>query len=196
MRARRDPLATGLKDVHDFLVTHPSEVVVVVNQDYVKPADFVEAVDDAGLSPYVFTPPDDGDWPTLRDLIQDDHRLVMLAENHAGAAPWYQLAYKRLTEETPFTFPRESLLTAKAALPASCKPNRGPEGAPLFLINHWVSTDPTPRPSDATKVNAYAPLLARARECQRIRHHLPNLLAVNFYKRGDVFKVADTLNGV
>ena len=28
----------------------------------------------------------------------------MLAENHAGAAPWYQLAYERLTEETPFTF--------------------------------------------------------------------------------------------
>ena len=39
-----------------------------------------------------------------------------------------------------------------------------------------------PKPSDAAKVNAYAPLLARARECERIRHHLPNLLAVNFYK--------------
>ena len=84
----------------------------------------------------------------------------------------------------------------KADLPASCRPNRGPKGAPLFLINHWVSTDPTPRPSDARKVNAYAPLLARARACDRIRDHQPNLLAVNFYKRGDVFKVADTLNGV
>ena len=30
----------------------------------------------------------------------------------------------------------------------------------------------------------------------RIRGHLPNLLAVNFYKEGDVFKVADELNGV
>ena len=120
----------------------------------------------------------------------------MLAENRAGAAPWYQPAYERLTEETPFTFPRASLLTTKADLPASCRPNRGPKGAPLFLINHWVSTDPTPRPSDARKVNAYAPLLARARACERIRDHLPNLLAVNFYKRGDVFRVADTLNGV
>ena len=112
------------------------------------------------------------------------------------AAPWYQLAYQRLTQETPFTFPNASLLTTKAALPASCKPNRGPSSAPLFLINHWVSTDPVPKPSDADKVNAYKPLLARARECQRVRHHLPNLLAVNFYKRGDVFRVVDTLNGV
>jgi hypothetical protein len=170
-------------------------VVVVVNQDYVRPADFVKAVGDAGLAGYAFTPPDDGDWPTLREMIEADQRLVVLAENHAGAAPWYQLVYKRLTEETPYTFPRASLLTANADRPKSCRPNRGPKEAPLFLINHWVSTDPAPRPSDAEQVNAYAPLLARARECQRIRHHLPNLLAVNFYKRGDVFRVVDTLNG-
>jgi hypothetical protein len=190
------PLSTGLDEIHDFLVTHPGEVVVVVNQDYVTPADFVKAVGDAGLARYAFTPPKGGDWPTLREMIEADHRLVLLAENHAGAAPWYQPAYTRLTEETPYTFPRPSLLTTKADLPASCEPNRGPEGAPLFLINHWVSTDPTPRPTDADKVNAYAPLLARARACERIRDHLPNLLAVNFYKRGDVFKVADTLNGI
>jgi hypothetical protein len=190
------PLSTGLEDIHDFLVTHPSEVVVVVNQDYVTPADFVKAVGDAGLARYAFTPPADGDWPTLREMIEADQRLVLLAENHAGAAPWYQPAYERLTEETPYSFPRPSLLTAESHLPASCEPNRGPKTAPLFLINHWVSTDPAPKPSDADKVNAYAPLLARARECDRIRHHLPNLLAVNFYKRGDVFRVVDTLNGI
>ncbi len=189
------PLSDGLKDIHDFLVTHPSDVVVVINQDYVTPADFVKAMGDAGLTRYAFTPPDDGDWPTLRQMIDDDQRLVVLAENHAGAAPWYQLAYTRLTEETPFTFPSASLLTSPSKLPASCEPNRGPDGAPLFLMNHWVSTDPIPKPSDARKVNAYDELLARARACQRIRKHLPNLLAVNFYKEGDVFRVVDTLNG-
>jgi hypothetical protein len=66
----------------------------------------------------------------------------------------------------------------------------------MFLINHWISTDPIPLPSQASVVNAYDALLQRARECQRIRHHLPNLLAVNFYRRGDVFDVVDTLNGV
>jgi hypothetical protein len=120
----------------------------------------------------------------------------VLAENQAGAAPWYQLAYERLTEETPYTFTSTSQLTAPADLPASCRANRGPARAPLFLVNHWISTDPIPKPSDATVVNAYAPLLRRARECQAIRHHLPNLLAVNFYKRGDVFRVVDTLNGI
>jgi hypothetical protein len=190
------PLQTGLKDIHDFLVTHPSEVVVVVNQDYVTPADFVKAVGDAGLTPYVFKGLSDSPLPTLREMIESDQRLVLLAENNAGAASWYQLAYKRLTEETPYDFPDATDLTAQAGLAATCKANRGPSAAPLFLVNHWVSTDPVPRPSDADKVNAYAPLLRRARDCQRIRKHLPNLLAVNFYKRGDLFRVVDTLNGI
>ncbi|MEA2403937.1 MAG: hypothetical protein QOE08_584 [Thermoleophilaceae bacterium] len=59
-----------------------------------------------------------------------------------------------------------------------------------------MSTDPTPRPSDAEKVNAYKPLLARVRECQRERSHFPNVVAVNFYRRGDLFRVVDELNGL
>jgi hypothetical protein len=190
------PLATGLGDIKQFLVTHPDEVMVVINQDYVTPADLVKAIGDAGLTQYVFKELDKPTWPTLKQMIQTNQRLVLLAENHAGAAPWYQLAYKRLTEETPYTFRKVSLLTDEANLAASCVPNRGPEKAPLFLVNHWISTDPIPLPSDADKVNAYEPLLNRMRACQMIRGHLPNLVAVNFYKHGDVFSVVNTLNGV
>jgi len=89
-----------------------------------------------------------------------------------------------------------ALLTSPPVLPASCKLNRGPATAPLLLVNHWVSTDPVPRPSDARRVNAYDPLLRRARECARLSRRTPNLLAVNFYREGDLFRVVDTLNGV
>ena len=30
----------------------------------------------------------------------------------------------------------------------------------------------------------------------RLRDHVPNLLAVNFYREGELFRVVDTLNGV
>ena len=187
------PLADGLDDIHRFLVTHPAEIVVVINQDSVTPADFVKAVGDAGLTRYALTPPAGARWPTLRQMIESGRRLVLLAENEAGAAPWYQLAYERLTEETPYHFPKAALLTARQT---TCPENRGPAGAPLFLINHWVTTDPLPLPSDASKVNAYGPLMDRVRTCRRIREHLPNMLSVNFYKRGDLFRVVDELNGV
>jgi hypothetical protein len=45
-------------------------------------------------------------------------------------------------------------------------------------------------------VNAHAALLQRAETCRRLRHRLPNLVAVDFYKRGDVFGVVRALNGV
>jgi len=190
------PLGSVLDDMRAFMVANPGAVVVVINQDYLTPKDFVGAVRDAGLEEFAYRGPVGGEWPTLREMIDSGERLVFLAENHAGAAPWYRLAYEKATEETPFTFKKVGLLTNPDKLAASCKPNRGPEQAPLFLMNHWISTDPVPRPSDAAKVNAYEPLLARARECRRIRHHLPNLVAVNFYLEGDAFRVVDTLNRV
>jgi hypothetical protein len=189
-------LHSVLDDIHDFLVAHPNEVLVVINQDYVTPADFVKAANDADLGGLVYGGPITDTEPTLRQMIDSDRRLVFLAENHAGGAPWYRLAYQSITEETPYTFSKVAQLTDPKRLAASCKPNRGPDRAPLFLVNHWISTDPIPRPSDAAKVNAYDPLLARMRDCQRIRDHLPNLVAVNFYRTGDIFKVVDALNGV
>lgn len=187
------PLADALRDIHDFLVLHPEQVVVIINQDYVTPEDFVKAVGDAGLARYAFTPPDGAVWPTLRTMIDDGRRLVILAENRAGAAPWYQPAYRQLVQETPFSFRNPAELGDTAV---SCADNRGPADAPLFLLNNWVTTDPTPRPSNAQRVNAYATLLARARACERRRRHVPNLIAVDFYRRGQVFRVARTLNGV
>ena len=188
------PLGDVLTDIRDFLVTHPGEVLVVINQDYVTPEDFTGAVEDAGLAGYAFTPPRSGPWPTLRELIDRDQRIVILAENQAGAAPWYQPAFERITQDTPFTFQRPELLLDPVLLPASCRPNRGPSSAPLFLVNHWINTDPVPRPSNAARVNARAPLLRRARVCEADRGRRVNLLAVDFYERGDLFGVVGELN--
>lgn len=191
------PFAEVLEQLRDFLVTHPGEVVVVINQDAVTPPDVVRAVDDAGLAPFMATPPAAGEaWPALGEMIASGSRLVMLAENTGGAAPWYQPVYERLVQETPFSFGSTADLTEPDLLPASCRDNRGPATAPLFLMNHWVNTDPRPLPRNAAVVNAYAPLLRRARECQRIRGRVPNLIAIDFYRRGDAFRVADTLNGL
>jgi hypothetical protein len=189
-------LDSVLDDLRTFLVANPGAVVVVINQDYVTPEDFVGAVEDADLDEFAYTGPVSGQRSTLRELVDTGERVVFLAENHAGAAPWYHLAYDTITEETPYAFKKVAQLTSTDNLEESCEPNRGPDDAPLFLLNHWITTDPVPLPSKAAKVNAYDPLMARARDCQRIRNHLPNLVAVNFYRRGDLFRVVDTLNGV
>jgi hypothetical protein len=129
-------------------------------------------------------------------MIDSNQRVLFLAENRAGGAPWYHSAYDAITQETPFSFSRPQQLIGTEGLAATCRENRGPATAPLFLINHWVTTDPVPLPSHASQVNAYEPLMERLRECERIRHHLPNLVGINFYRRGDVLRAVDTLNGV
>ncbi len=189
-------LASALHDVREFLVSRPSAVVVIVNQDEgVTPDDIARAFDQAGLLDLVYRRPL-GPFPTLRAMIDSGQRLVVMAENDAGTIPWYHVAYEHALQETPFRFTATSQLTAPANLPASCRPNRGPASAPLFLLNHWIDTTPVPRASLAAIVNARQALLARATTCQRIRHRLPNLVAVDFYRRGDVLGVVNTLNGI
>jgi hypothetical protein len=129
-------------------------------------------------------------------MIDSGQQVVVYAENHGGAAPWYTAGYDGALQETPFTFKRAVLLTTPSHWPATCVPNRGTDGAPLFLINHWINTDPTPRPSDAAKVNRREVLVGRARECERIRDRHPTLLAVDFTQEGDLYGAADVLNGV
>jgi hypothetical protein len=189
-------LASALTTLRSFLVSHPGDVVVVINQDEgVTPADIQKAFAQAGLLDLVYRGPL-GPFPTLRQMIGSNQRLVVMAENDAGDIPWYHLAYAAALQETPFRFTSAAQLTDSAQLAASCRAHRGPDSAPLFLLNHWVDTSPAPRPSLATVVNARAALLQRARTCQRIRRRLPNLVAVDFYRRGDVFGVVDALNGV
>ena len=39
-------------------------------------------------------------------------------------------------------------------------------------------------------------LLPRLRQCEAARGQLPNLVAVNFYRLGDLLEVVDEINGV
>jgi hypothetical protein len=53
-----------------------------------------------------------------------------------------------------------------------------------------------PKPSNAALVNARAELLGRLRRCADERRHLPNIIAVDFYRTGDLFDVVREVNGL
>ena len=129
-------------------------------------------------------------------MIERDQRLVLLAENQAGAAPWYQLAYERLTQETPFSFKRPAQLTdagrAGGELPR--EPRAGGRAAvPAQPLDQHRPRAASRQRRDRQRVRAAA--ASAPAPVQRLRGRRVNLLAVDFYKRGDLFRVVDALNG-
>lgn len=177
-----------LQEMKDFLVANPHEVVIIMIQDEgVTPADVAACFAESGLEDLVYRGPVKPPWPTLREMIERDERVLVLAEQHSEGVPWYHQAYE-VFQETPYGF--------KTPADFSNKPNRGGRSGSLLLMNHWIETAPAPLPSNAEIVNAYDFLLNRARACRRVRRMVPNLIAVDFYRTGDLFKVCRTLNGI
>lgn len=184
------PAEKGFREVADFLTANPGEVVVMSIEDATSPEDTVAELEAAGLDEFAYRGPN-GPWPTLREMIDDNERLLVMAERDGGEPAWYRDQFE-ITQETPFKFTKPEQLEK----PSSCKPNRGPSDAPFFLLNHWVDSSPAPRPSNAKIVNQKDFLLNRVAMCERVRGIQPTILAVDFFREGDVVGAVNELNGV
>jgi hypothetical protein len=182
------PLDSGLAAVRRFLARRPNEVVLLVVEDYVAPGDLARAFEAAGLAALAYRGRPGDRWPTLRELIARDERLVAMVESGRPGAPWLLPAFAVL-QETPYAF-------ASAADTLSCAPNRGGTSGALFQLNHWIQTAPASRPSNAAAVNALDVLLERARRCARARGRAPNVVAVDFYRTGALLRAVRVLNGL
>ena len=180
------PMDDTLTEIRVWLENNPREVLFIIIQDDISPADTERSVSETGLLPYIYDHTEGEPWPTLREMIDSDKRLVIMAENEGPPPHWYANAWD-VTEETPYTFIVQEQF--------NCKPNRGDTGKPFFLLNHWIQRG-SPNRVDAAIVNEYDFLLARARQCEEERGKMPNFVAVNWYGQGDLFEVVDTLNGV
>ena len=84
-------------------------------------------------------------------MIKTKKNVLIMAEHHGGVRPWYQAAYDRILQDTPYQF--DSLDRARGPR-RSCAPWRGPATRPLLLINHWLDTG-LPNPNDAAQANAH-----------------------------------------
>ena len=154
------PLEDVLDDIHDFLVSNPEEVIVIINQDYVTPEDFVAAVSGRRPGGAGLPRAHGGTWPTLREMIDRDQRAVFLAENHAGAAPWYHLAYESITEETPYSFSKVAQLTDPARPRGKLRAEPGPGRRAVLPRQPLDHHRPVAAPVERRRVNAYEPLLS------------------------------------
>ena len=178
-------LVDELADIGTILRAQRGEVVTLILESYV-PVDEVErAFQDSGVRELVYAH-DGGPWPTLRQLIDDDTRLVVLSDRDGASTGWFLDVW---------TYSWETHFSAREPEDFSCADNRGSPDNELFIFNHFL-TQTIGSPELAEQVNHNPLLRERALQCMTESGSLPNFVTVDFYAIGDVFAVVDELNGI
>ena len=180
------PLVDGLADIADFLARRPNEVVSIIFESYVSEADVETAFAAAGLAGQTHVQAVGEPWPTLRSLIEDDHRLVVFTDDSHAALPWHHYVWD-FAWETHFSFENPQDF--------SCAINRGSMDNSLFILNHFL-TRFVGSPQLADMVNHNPLFIDRAEQCLSESGRLPNFVTVDYYDIGDLFSVVQNLNGL
>ena len=164
-------LADALGGIRDHLVTNSGEIVVLILEEHAPADDIAAAFVAADLDDLAMDADDVRDWPSVGDLVAADRRLLVTSEGSTFGR-WYH-DFWAIGQDTPYTFSGPEDL--------SCAPNRGGEGNPLFLVNHWFGR-PFPSPELATDANGS--LVDRVAACEAERGQRANLVAVDFFDLG------------
>ena len=181
----RRPLDEGLADLRVFLDTHRGEVLTIIFESYISPADTAAAFERSGLVQYALPHTPGALWPTLREMIESGKRLVVLSDDGSTPAPAWHVYVWSVAWETHFTNLNRSGFR--------CTPNRGRTTNELFILNHFL-TQSTAVPLEAAQTNANPLLIDRARQCWRESGRFPNFPTVDFATTGGVVEAARLLN--
>ncbi|KAK1433082.1 hypothetical protein QVD17_09988 [Tagetes erecta] len=191
------PAINALREVEAFLSSNPTEIVTIIIEDYVHtPKGLTNLFINAGLDKYWFPvskmPRKGEDWPTVTDMAQDNHRLlVFTSDSSKEATEGIAYQWRYMVENAPGDpgVQQGSCPNRKESKPLTAK------SASLFLQNYFPTM---PVQAEACKENS-APLMDMVATCYKAGGNtMPNFLAVNFYMRSDgggVFDALDRMNG-
>ncbi len=161
--------------------------MTIIFESYVTADEIAAGFEASGLIDHVRVQQPGAPWPTLRELIDANERLIAFTDSGGGGAfDWYLDVW---------AFNWETHFSARTADDFSCDINRGSMDNELFIFNHFL-TQTTPSADLADMIN-HNPLFAdRIDECMSASGRLPNFVTVDFYDIGDLFAVVDALNDV
>ncbi|KAH7356478.1 PLC-like phosphodiesterase [Rhexocercosporidium sp. MPI-PUGE-AT-0058] len=198
------PLVEYLNTIKTWMDKNPNEVVSVLltNGDGAPVSQFGTDMTTSGLISYAFSPGKQlalEDWPTLQGLIDAKTRLVMFLDFGADTAivPYildeFSYYFETAFDVTDNDFP-------------SCdldRPRESDGSGLMYIVNHFLDLDifgilipatiELPRTNAATGDGSVG---AQADLCTSKWGRRPNVVLVDFFETGDVFKAQDTLNGL
>jgi hypothetical protein len=173
--------------ITSFLDQNPGEIFSVIFENDVKDADTDEVLRASGLADYAYVHAKGAPWPTLRELIDSNKRVVVFLEQGGGTPAYLHRAYADEMWDTPYSFAKKEDF--------SCALGRGSKSNALFLVNHWLS-NPFGDIGFARDVNTTAVLGGRVTQCASEAGRAPTFVSVDFYDVGDLFGVVRRANGL
>jgi len=180
-------LLDGLCTITKFLDAKPGEVFSIIFENDVTDADTDAVIRASGLADYAYTHSRGAPWPTLRELVDTNKRVVLFEENEGGTPAYLHRAYADEMWDTPYSFEKQADFT--------CARGRGQQANALFLVNHWLGR-PFADIALAKEVNVASVLGERVARCTTEAGRAPTFVSVDFYDVGDLFGVVRKANGL
>ena len=199
-----------LRVVKAWLDRHPKEVVTLLltNGDNVRVSQFDDVFSASGILPYAYIPASSHDpsvldsWPTLGELIANGTRLVAFLDYGAADTVPYILPEFLYFWETPFDMTDPTFPECVIDRPGGVVDDPALASERMYIVNHYLDTEmlgmDVPDRRDARKTNAATgreSIGAQVGLCQQEHGRPPNGILVDYFDKGDVFKVQDALNG-
>lgn len=199
--------------INNFLIHNPNEVIVIVIEiDFQRnirfPLSDIYAILQTipGLTERMYSHPDRFNpftsnrtsWPTLRELIQLDQRIILFTYNGEscylnptiicpiGFHDWFTYS-----GETQFELPK---LGSIRNVSYSCEITRGQNGRLDFIaMNHFLQI---PRIGVTThQLNQYSFLKQRINDCSAFNNNRTiNMIIVDFWDKGNVLQAVNDFN--
>jgi hypothetical protein len=207
------PITEYLGSVYDWVSTHPYDVVTIIleNGDYKPVTDYVPFLEQTGLVPYAYLPPQipmaKNDWPTLGSMILAGKRVIFFMDYEANqtAVPYILDEFSQMWE-TPFD-PTNRSFPCTTQRP----PNLSAQDAEnrLYMTNHNLNYEISilgnsllvpniPLLNVTNNVTGFGSLGLNAQQCNQTWGYPPKALNVDYYNvgNGSVFEVAANYNNV
>ena len=198
---KRDPIEV-FTNIRTFLTSNPSEVIFInfeISSGKPSPALIWNTVVKAGLKEmsYIHTK---NNFPTMRSLVKNGRQLILSKHNGKDCTdPTIKGCKRRIVEyfnyvaETDYAFNNVEAIEDSMN---SCLVTRGLEGTKQFYaINNFVTSSILgPSKSSADIVNEQSFLEKRIKDCQSVTGMEANIIAVDFWQRGDLPKVVQETN--
>lgn len=186
----RRPLQDDLGAIRAFLQGDARAVITLIFENHVPASSLRDALAAAGLDGYIHRQERGAAWPSLCDMVDAGHRLVVFCEQDSSLeAEGILYAWHYMTENHYANHRLEDFST---------RYNRGDSTHRLYLMNNFLTHRHLGYglARRAAEANALAQIVGRARRLQATLGRLPHFVAVDFVEVGDAKAAVDSIQAL